>query len=327
MPYGLCDFLIKESRMVPTKNPRVSYGLTILEAGGKYRDVVVLTADMMSSFQTSKFAETYPDRFFNVGVAEQNMAGIAAGMATCGKIPFVNTFSVFASMRCVEMLRTDIAYPCLNVKVVSCNAGLAVGAGGTTHHSTEDMAIIRSIANFTLIVPGDSQEIYRAVMASIHYQGPVYIRIGRLDMEDLYEGGAEFQIGKANQLRDGKDITLAACGYMVSPALRAAERLESQKVSARVLNVHTIKPLDEEAILKAARETRGIVVAEEHTVIGGLGGAVAELVTGEYPTQVRRVGINDTFCGIGPTEELMTHHGLTEDGIFKQAMEIMRRTA
>ena len=313
--------------MVPTRNPRVSYGLTILEAGGKYKDVVVLTADMMSSFQTSKFAETYPDRFFNVGVAEQNMAGIAAGMATCGKIPFINTFSVFASMRCVEMLRTDIAYPSLNVKVVSCNAGLAVGAGGTTHHSTEDMAIIRSIANFTLIVPGDSQEVYRAVMASIHHEGPVYIRLGRLDMEDLPGGNAEFQIGKANQLRDGDDITLAACGYMVYPALKAAERLASEKISARVLNVHTVKPLDEEAILKAVWETKGIVVAEEHTVIGGLGGAVAELVTQEYPTRVRRVGIQDKFCGIGPTEELMAFHGLTEEGIFKEAMEILRRAS
>jgi transketolase len=312
--------------MVPTKNPRVSYGLTILEAGGKYKEVVVLTADMMTSFQTSKFSETYPDRFFNVGVAEQNMAGIAAGLATCGKIPFINTFSCFSSMRCLEMLRTDIAYPCLNVKVVSCNAGLAVGPGGTTHHSTEDMAIIRSIANFTLIVPGDSQEIYHAVMASIHHKGPVYIRIGRLDMEDLYGGEAEFQIGKANLLREGNDITIAACGYMVSPALRVAERLNLEKVSVRVLNVHTIKPLDEEAILKAARETKGIVAAEEHTVIGGLGGAIAEVVTREHPTHVRRVGIKDTFCGIGPTQDLMNYHGLTEDEIFKQGMDILRRS-
>lgn len=311
--------------MVPTKNPRLSYGLTILEAGGRYKDVVVLTADMMVSFQTATFAETYPDRFFNVGVAEQNMAGIAAGMATCGKIPFVNTFSCFASMRCLEMLRTDIAYPRLNVKVVSCNAGLAVGAGGTTHHATEDMAIIRSLANFTLVVPGDSQEIYRAVMACIEYDGPVYIRIGRLDMEEIYDGDAEFKIGKANQLREGKDITIAACGYMLPPALKAADRLASEKVSARVLNVHTIKPLDSEAILKAARETKGIVVAEEHSVIGGLGGAVAELVTKEHPTHVRRVGIEDTFCGIGPTEELMTYHGLTDEHIYKEAMDILRR--
>jgi transketolase len=311
--------------MVPTKNPRLSYGLTILEAGGRYKDVVVLTADMMVSFQTATFAETYPDRFFNVGVAEQNMAGIAAGMATCGKIPFVNTFSCFASMRSLEMLRTDIAYPRLNVKIVSCNAGLAVGAGGTTHHATEDMAIIRSLANFTLIVPGDSQEIYRAVMASIEYDGPVYIRIGRLDMEEIYDGDAEFKIGKAVQLRDGTDITIAACGYMLPPALKAAEMLASKKVSARVLNVHTIKPLDKEAILKAARETKGIVVAEEHSVIGGLGGAVAELVTKEHPTHVRRVGIEDTFCGIGPTEELMTYHGLTDEHIYKEAMDILRR--
>ena len=309
--------------MVPTKNPRISYGLTILEAGGKHKEIVVLTADMMSSFQTSKYAETYPERFFNVGVAEQNMAGIAAGLATCGKIPFINTFSCFSSMRCLEMLRTDIAYPCLNVKVVSCNAGLAVGPGGTTHHSTEDLAIIRSIANFTLIVPGDSEEVYRAVMASIHYMGPVYIRLGRQDMEDLNEGEWEFQIGKANQLREGNDITIAACGYMVSLALRAADRLGSEKVSARVLNVHTIKPLDEEAILKAARETKGIVTVEEHTVIGGLGSAVAELLAKEHPTRIRMVGIPDTFCTIGQVTDLWTHYGLTENEIFKQAMEIL----
>ncbi len=311
--------------MVSTKNPRVSYGLAVLEAGARSEDVIVITADMMTSFQTAKFAETYPDRFFNVGVAEQNMAGIAAGMATCGKIPFINTFSCFASMRCLEMLRTDIAYPCLNVKVVSCNAGLTVGAGGTTHHATEDLAIIRSIANFTLVVPGDAKEVYHSVLACLQHRGPIYVRIGRQDMEDLPQGD-DFQIGKASLLRDGGDITLAACGYMVYPALKAAERLAAQNVSARVLNVHTIKPLDEDAILKAARETKGIVVAEEHTVIGGLGGAIAELVTREHPMHVRRVGIKDTFCGIGPTEDLMAYHGLTEDEIFKQAMDLLQRS-
>lgn len=257
--------------IISTKNPRLCYGQTMLEAGERYKNIVVLSADMMGSFQTGKFAETFPDRFFNVGVAEQNMAGIAAGMATCGKMPFINTFSCFASMRALEMLRTDIAYPRLNVKVVACNAGLAIGTGGTTHHATEDIAIIRSIANFTLIVPGDCQEVYRAIMASIEYSGPVYIRLGRADMEDVSEGEADFRIGKAIQLREGKDITLAACGYMVAPALRAAEKLAAEKVSARVLNIHTVKPLDEEAILKAARETKGIVVAEEHSIIGGLG--------------------------------------------------------
>ncbi len=254
------------------------------------------------------------------------MAGIAAGMATCGKIPFVNTFSCFASMRALEMLRTDIAYPRLNVKVVSCNAGLAVGPGGTTHHATEDMAIIRSIANFALIVPGDCREVYRSIMASIEYDGPVYIRLGRLDMEDVSGGDADFRIGKAIQLREGGDVTIAACGYMLPAALGAAKRLAVEKVSARVLNVHTVKPLDEEAILKAARETKGIVVAEEHSVIGGLGGAVAELVAREHPTHVRMVGIKDKFCGIGPTEDLMACHGLTEDEIMKEAMEVLRRS-
>ncbi len=313
--------------MIPTKNPRVCYGLAMLEAAERNKDIVVVSADMMGSFQITKFAETFPDRFFNVGVAEQNMAGIAAGMATCGKMPFINTFSCFASMRALEMLRTDIAYPRLNVKVVACNAGLAIGTGGTTHHATEDIAIIRSIANFTLIVPGDCQEVYRAIMASIEYSGPVYIRLGRADMEDVSEGEADFRIGKAIQLREGKDITLAACGYMVAPALRAAEKLAAEKVSARVLNIHTVKPLDEEAILKAARETKGIVVAEEHSIIGGLGGAVAELLVREHPTHVRMVGIKDKFCGIGPTEDLMACHGLTDTDIFSEAMGILHRSA
>ena len=313
--------------MISTKNPRLCYGLTMLEAAERYKDVVVLSADMMGSFQMAKFAETFPDRFFNVGVAEQNMAGIAAGMATCGKIPFVNTFSCFASMRALEMLRTDIAYPRLNVKVVSCNAGLSMGPGGTTHHATEDMAIIRSIANFALIVPGDCQEIYRAIMASIEYNGPVYIRLGRYDMEDVSLGEEDFRIGKAVQLREGTDITIVACGNMLAPALRAAEELTAEKVSARVLNVHTIKPLDEEAILKAARETKGIVVAEEHSVIGGLGGAVAELLVRKHPTHVRMVGIKDKFCGIGPVEDLMACHGLTDTDIFSEAMDILRASA
>jgi len=310
--------------MVSTKNPRVSYGLAILEAAKKCDEIVVLTCDLMGSFQTSKFAEIYPNRFFNLGVAEQNMAGIAAGLATCGKVPFVNTFSCFSSMRCLEMLRTDIAYPCLNVKVVSCHAGISLGPGGTTHHSTEDLAIIRSIANFTLIVPGDASETYRAIMACVDYPGPVYIRLGRQDMEDIYDGETDFQVGKAKELREGNDITIIACGYMVYEALKAADRLISQKISARVLNLHTLKPLDEEAILKAAWETKGIVVAEEHTVIGGLGSAVAELLSKKRPTPVRMVGIKDTFCGIGPVQDLMIHHGLTDDEIFKQAMDIAR---
>jgi transketolase len=298
----------------------------MLEAGERYKNIVVLSADMMGSFQTGKFAETFPDRFFNVGVAEQNMAGIAAGMATCGKMPFVNTFSCFASMRALEMLRSDIAYPRLNVKVVSCNGGLAVGPGGTTHHATEDMAIIRSVANFVLIVPGDCLDVYRALMASMEYDGPVYIRLGRHDMEEV-TGERDFRIGKAMQLREGNDLAIAACGYMLAPALRAAERLAAEKVSARVLNVHTVKPLDEEAILKAARETKGIVVAEEHSIVGGLGGAVAELLAREHPTHVRMVGIKDKFCGIGPTEDLMVCHGLTDTDIFSEAMDILRASA
>jgi transketolase len=309
--------------MISTKNPRVSYALAIIEAANECSNIVVLTCDLMSSFQLKKFCETYPDRFFNLGVAEQNMAGIAAGLATCGKIPFVNTFSCFASMRCLEMLRTDIAYPRLNVKVVSCNAGLSLGPGGTTHHSTEDLAIIRSIANFTLVVPGDASEAYMATRASVEYPGPVYIRLGRQDMDPIGSGEPEFRIGKANIIRKGDDVTLAACGYMVYPAIRAAEKLASQKISARVLNVHTIKPLDDVAILSAARETKGIVTAEEHTVIGGLGGAVAELLSREHPTIVRMVGIKDCFCGIGSPQDLMMHHGLTEVEIYNQAMEII----
>jgi transketolase len=313
--------------MAPTKNPRVSYGLAILEAAKRYDQIVVLTCDVMHSCQLVEFAETFPQRFINLGVAEQNMAGVAAGLATCGKIPFINTFSCFASMRCLEMLRTDIAYPCLNVKVVSVSAGLSLGPGGTTHHATEDLAILRSIANLTILVPADASETHRAVMACIDHPGPVYIRLGRADMETVYPSEADFRIGRANKIRDGRDVTIAACGYLVYPAMRAADRLASDGVSARVLDVHTIKPLDKEAILSAARETTGIVTAEEHTVIGGLGGAVAELLSKEHPAPIRMVGIQDTFCGIGPVPELMTYHGLTHDEIYRQSMDLVHRSA
>jgi len=198
--------------MTPTKNPRVSYGLAILEAAKRYDQIVVLTCDVMHSCQTLQFAETFPQRFINLGVAEQNMAGVAAGLATCGKIPFINTFSCFASMRCLEMLRTDIAYPCLNVKVVCVNAGLSLGPGGTTHHATEDLAILRSIANLTILVPADASETHRAVMACIDHPGPVYIRLGRADMETVYPSEVDFRIGRANKIRDGRDV-MVSCYY------------------------------------------------------------------------------------------------------------------
>lgn len=309
--------------MLSTRNPRESYGLAILEAAKDNPKIVVLTADVMHSSQTVKFKEIFPDRFINMGVAEQNMAGVAAGLATHGKIPFINTFSCFASMRSLEMLRSDIAYPNLNVKVVSFNSGLSLGTGGTTHHSTEDLAIIRSIANFTLIVPGDAAETYQAVLGSISHPGPVYIRLGRGDMEDLGSENSNYQIGKAKTMHEGNDVTIIACGYLVAPALKAAKKLSLKGISTRVLNLHTLKPLDEKAILSAAKETKGIVTVEEHSVVGGVGSAVAEYLSKHYPTHIRMIGIQDTFCTIGPTEDLMKFYGFTEENIAKQAIKIV----
>ena len=310
--------------MLGTNNPREAYGVAVLEAAGDNGDIMVLTCDVMHSSQTIEFQKKHPKRFFNMGVAEQNMAGVAAGMATFEKTPFINTFSCFASMRSLEMIRTDIAYPRLNVKVVCFNSGLSLGTGGTTHHSTEDIAIIRSIANMTLIVPGDAIQAYEATKACIGWPGPVYIRLGRGDMPNIPSNGGNFEIGKIDELNAGDDITIIACGYMVVPALKAADKLATKGISARVLNCHTIKPLDEEVVLRAAEETKGVITVEEHSVVGGLGGAIAELLSKKNPTQIDMIGIEDIFCTIGPTSDLFKHYNLNEQEIVKRSEKLLQ---
>ena len=293
---------------------RDAYGMVLAEIGEKNRNIVVLGADTMVSCRTAEFQKKFPERTFNVGIAEANMVGIAAGLATCGKIPFVNTFGFLLSLRACEQVRTDICYPNLNVKLVTSMFGLIAGTGGTTHHCTEDLAIMRSFANMVVIETTDGFETAKAVRALEKHIGPVYLRIGR-DKVPVYEREYDFQIGKGVVLREGKDATIIACGILVSHALRAATELARNQIEVRVVNMHTIKPLDREKVMEAVRG-KVIVTAEEHNVIGGLGSAVAEVIAeegGKIP--VRRIGIQDTFCGIGPTDELRRKHGLTSEDI------------
>ena len=306
-------------------NPVQAYAKALVEVGGQDERIFCLTADLMHPFMIEEFALKYPDRFFNVGVAEQNLMGIAAGMATCGKIPFVHTYTPFMTMRSCEQMRTDVCYPCLNVKMAGMCSGINMGVGGATHHSVEDIAILRAIPNMTILSPADSVEVGKAVHAAAKHVGPTFIRFGRYPAPLVYEegGGHPFQIGKAVTLREGNDISLLATGLMVSRALAAAERLAKDGIAARVINIHTIKPIDREAILKAARETGAIVTAEEHNVMAGFGAAVAEVVVEEHPVPLRRVGIQDTFCGLGPTEEMYQKWGLTAENIAQAARDLL----
>jgi len=251
------------------ESSRDAYGRALVRLGGENRNIVALTADLMHSVKIEEFKKQFPERFFNFGVAEQNMMGAAAGMATCGKIPFVSTFACFASMRACEQVRTDIAYPRLNVKIVVTHAGLSIGAGGTTHHATEDIGIMRSIANMTVIVPADAIETEKAVRAAAEYEGPVYIRLGRNPDPVIYAQDYKYEIGKAVLLKEGKHVTIIATGRMVAESLIAANKLEEEGIEAGVINVHTIKPLDKEAVVEAANNTELIVTVEEHNIMGG----------------------------------------------------------
>jgi len=295
---------------------RDAYGIVLAQIGEENNNIMVLGADTMVSCRTADFQKKFPERTFNVGIAEANMVGMAAGLATCGKIPFVNTFGFLLSMRACEQVRTDICYPNLNVKLVTSMFGLIAGTGGTTHHSTEDLAIMRSFANMVVIETADGFETAKAVRAIGKHIGPVYLRVGR-DKVPVYEKEYDFQIGKGVVLREGKDATVIACGILVSHALRAAAELARDKIDVQVINMHTIKPLDREKVMEAAKG-KVIVTAEEHSVIGGLGSAVAEVIAeegGKVP--VKRIGIQDTFCGIGPTDELRKKYGLTSEAIIE----------
>ncbi len=302
------------------------YGQTLCDLAAEHEDIVGLSADLAKSTKIGLLGEKFPKRFFNAGIAEQNMFGMAAGLAKAGFTPFVSTFAIFTAMRGLDQVHTDICYPNLNVKMIATHAGLSFGQAGTTHHCTEDIAIMRSMANLTVVVPADGIETAHAVRAAYETQGPFYIRINRGFDQPLYETpDYGFEIGKAVQLREGTDLTIIACGSCVWRAFEAAKILAKEDgLQIRVLNMHTIKPIDREAIEKAVRETRRIITVEDHTVMGGLGSAVAEVAaeTGKS-FSFRRLGVPDCFSIIGYHEDLMAHYGIDENGIVKSVREVM----
>jgi transketolase len=303
---------------------RDAFGLALSEIGAENDRIVLLGADALSSTRAAGFAKRFPERTFNFGIAEQEMVSAAAGFAACGKIPVATAYGFLISLRACEQVRTDICYPNLNVKLMSTHTGLTMAEAGTTHHSTEDIAIMRSFANMTIVAPSDSVETVKAVKAVIEHPGPVYLRMGRGETESVYLKDYDFVIGKAVTLREGRDVTIIACGIMVAEAVKAAATLALEGVEARVLNMHTIKPLDVEAVTKAAAESGAIVTAEEHTIIGGLGEAVAGVVCENAPVPVIRVGLNDRYAMIGPEEGVKRKLGLTDEAICLAARKAIQ---
>lgn len=297
---------------------REAYGKTLAQLGDEIEDIVVLDADLSGSTKTAVFAKKFPERFFNMGIAEQNLMGTAAGFATCGKIPFASTFAVFATGRAYEQVRNSICYPRLNVKIAATHAGITVGEDGATHQSVEDLSLMRSLPNMVVINPADAVETDKTIRAAAKYQGPVYIRLGRMAVETIYEHNMDFEIGRANILRKGKDIAIIATGIMVQEALKAAKDLECDGIDTMVVDMHTIKPIDKNAILKAA-ECKKIITVEEHSIVGGLGSAVAEVLSEERPTPLKRMGIQDTFGQSGKGEELLKLYRLTAEDIAETA--------
>lgn len=304
------------------KATRESYGEALRDLAEEYKDLVVLDADLAAATKTGIFKKSYPDRFFDCGIAEANMMGVAAGLAACGKIPFASTFAMFAAGRAFEIVRNSIGYPHLNVKIGATHAGISVGEDGATHQCNEDIALMRTIPGMTIINPCDDVEARAAVKAALDFNGPVYMRFGRLAAPIINDSASyKFELGKGVTMKDGSDITIVATGLMVNEALEAAKSLETEGISVRVVNIHTIKPLDKELICKCAEETGVIVTAEEHSVIGGLGSAVAEAVTECCPVPVVKVGVNDEFGYSGSAVELLKKFGLSAENIANKARE------
>lgn len=306
------------------KATRQAYGEALVELGKINKDIVVLDADLTKSTKTSMFQKEFPDRHFNVGIAEADLMGTAAGFATCGKIPFASTFAMFAAGRAFEQIRNTIAYPKLNVKIAPTHAGISVGEDGGSHESIEDIALMRSIPGMIVLSPADAVETKKMIFVAAEYEGPVYIRMGRLDVETIFdEENYDFQIGIANTVREGNDVTIAATGLMTYEAIKAADILAQEGISVRVINVGTIKPLDGETILKAAQETKFIITAEEHSVIGGLGSAVSEFLSEVHPTKVKKLGIYDKFGQSGKANELLEKYELTAAKLVSMVKENM----
>ena len=303
---------------------REAYGSALEEFGCDQR-IVVLDADLSKSTKTETFKKKYPERFFNMGIAEANMMAVAAGLSTCGKIVFASTFAVFAAERACEQVRNSICYPKLNVKIGATHAGISVGEDGASHQAVEDIAIMRSLANMVVLSPSDAVETRHAVKAAIEHDGPVYLRLGRLSVPAIYdESSFKFQLGKGITVSDGNDVTIIATGLMVHTAIEARQLLAAEGINARIIDIHTIKPIDRDIIVGAAKETGAIVTAEEHNIIGGLESAVAEVLVQNYPAPVKMVGMNDTFGRSGKPYALLEYYGLTAKNIAENAKEAIK---
>lgn len=304
---------------------REAYGRALLILGAENPNVVVLDADLSKSTKTADFGKNYPERFFNMGIAEANMLGTAAGLAAAGKIPFASTFAIFAVGRAFEQIRNSIAYPKLNVKIAATHSGITVGEDGGSHQAIEDVAIMRAVPNMVVLVPADGEETRQVILAAANYYGPVYIRMGRLDVPLLFGDDYQFEIGKANVLKEGTDAAIMANGVMVSMALEAAAELAAEGINVSVVNVASVKPLDEETIVRIAKTTKAVVTAEEHNVIGGLGSAISEVLAEKQPTPIVRVGLKDTFGESGKPSELLEKYGLTKGDLVKAVHEVLAK--
>ncbi len=303
---------------------RVAYGKALAEIGGN-ENIVVLDADLSGSTKTDAFKKQYPERHFNMGIAEANMMAVAAGIASCGKTVFASTFAMFAAGRAFDQVRNSIGYPNLNVKIGATHSGITVGEDGASHQAIEDIALMRSIPGMTVISPADAVSTNSLVKQAAEMYGPVYLRLGRLDVPVVYDEGTKFEIGKGFTVKDGKDLTLIANGFMVHKAIEAAQKLEAEGISARVIDIHTIKPIDVDIIVKAATETGAIVTCEEHNIIGGLGSAVAEVLVKNCPVPVEMVGVEDIFGKSGKPADLVEMYGLTAENIIEKAHKVLKK--
>ena len=300
---------------------RESFGKALVELGKENKDVVVLTADLAGATKTSLFEKEFPDRFINVGIAEQNLIGISAGLATTGKIPFASTFAMFAAGRAYDQIRNSVAYPKLNVKICGTHAGVTVGEDGATHQMLEDLSLMRSIPNMTVLCPSDDTQTKWAIKEMAKFDGPVYIRLARVATPVIYDENQKFEIGKMVQIGDGTDATIFATGVEVAETLKAKEELEKENINIRVVDVHTIKPIDREMIVKCAKETKKLITIEDHSIIGGLGTAICEVLSEEYPTKVIRMGMNDKFGKSGKAEQLLKYFKLDSQAIIEKVKE------
>jgi transketolase len=308
-------------------NPRDAYGETLVELGGKYHNIVVLDADLSKSTKTILFAKKYPERFFEMGIAEANMISVAAGLASCGKIPFASSFAVFATGRVYDQIRIDVAYSEANVKIFATHGGISVGKDGASHQMIEDLTLMRVLPNMTVLAPSDATQTRRLVELMATTEGPMYARIGRANAPILYrkEDLKDIEIGKGLIVKDGSDASIIACGTMVDQAVDAAEKLSHDGVSVRVVDMHTIKPLDERIVMKCVRETNAVLTIEEHSIIGGLGGAVSEvLAESGSPVRFKRMGVQDMFCESGEPEELLEKYGLSTPHIVKTVKKLLK---